>query len=225
MSRNRLELVGKKFERLLVKSREENTPNGQTRWKCVCDCGKETIVVGSALVRGSTKSCGCWNKERIGDMNRTHNGTSGRKSTPTHGSWRGMKERCTNPNNSHYHLYGGRGISFCEDWKSFENFLEDMGERPEGMSLERIDVNGNYCKENCKWEIIGNQNFNISLKSNNTTGRSGLSTRIQKDGVVRWVATIGYNGKSIYLGIFNTYEEAVAARDLAEMTYYGKIKQ
>lgn len=128
MSR-RLELTGRKFERLLVKSREENTPNGQTRWKCVCDCGKESIV------------------------------------------------------------------------------------------------NGNYCKENCKWEIIGNQNFNISLKSNNTTGRSGLSTRIQKDGVVKWVATIGYKGKSIYLGIFNTHEEAVVARDLAEMTYYGKIKQ
>lgn len=222
---NRLELEGLKFERLFVKSRLENSPTGQTRWLCICDCGKETIVVGSALKSGHTKSCGCWNRDRIGEMNKTHGGTVGRKSNRTHNSWRGMKERCDNANNSHYRLYGGKGVTYTPEWGSFENFLQDMGERPEGTSLERKDVNGNYCKENCVWETIGNQNFNISLKRNNTTGRSGVSRRVQKGGVIKWVATIGFNNKLIYLGIFETYEQAVAVRNEAELKYYGKTKK
>lgn len=213
-----LDLIGKKFERLLVLSRADNNSFGQTRWNCICDCGGESVVVGSSLMQGKTKSCGCYNKDMIGAVNRTHGHNSGRKSSKTRNSWRGMKERCTNPKNSHYLFYGARGIGFPDEWAKFENFLADMGERPEGMTLERIDVNLSYSKENCKWDTLSNQAYNITLRKDNPSGKTGV--RPSRNGE-KWNAYIRKENKSYFLGSFSTFEEAIEVREKAELEMYG----
>jgi len=140
-----IDLTGQRFGRLVVVSRAENSKAGHPRWNCVCDCGGTTIADGQNLRNGHTRSCGCLIKEGAVESFRTH----GMHETPTYGIWSCMKQRCTNPKHPSYKDYGGRGIKVCERWSEFENFYEDMGEEPRGLSLERKNNNGNYCPENC----------------------------------------------------------------------------
>lgn len=148
--------VGQVFGRLTLVSRAEKGTRGHTRWVCKCECGNEKIAHQYNLRKGSTLSCGCLNKERVKEVNTVH----GRTDTRLHLTWRGILARCLNPNGNSYKHYGGRGITVCERWMSFENFLADMGEKPEGKSIERIDVNGNYEPANCKWASPQEQGFN-----------------------------------------------------------------
>jgi len=157
------------FGRLTVISRSENI-NNAVAWECLCKCGNTHFVTTGALTRGATKSCGCLQKETAKARLTTH----GKTRSPEYQSWRGMKERCDNPKNSHYEFYGARGIGYDNDWDNFENFLRDMGQRPEGSQLDRKDVNLGYSKDNCKWSTLTEQAFNIRLKSNNKSGRSGV---------------------------------------------------
>jgi len=131
--------------------------------------------------------------------------------------------RCTNPNADDYQYYGGRGISICDRWlgeNGFYNFLDDMGERPIGHTIERIDTNKNYYKENCKWENVFNQRYNRRRFKNNKSGVTGVSF---KKKLQKWVAQISKNGKVIHLGYFDDFEEAVMCRKEAELKYYGKL--
>lgn len=156
-----LDLTGKVFGKLTVLSREGThiNPSGNSKpiWKCICYCGNTVFVVGPSLRNGNTKSCGCIHLEHARNLNFKH----GKTDTPTHQSWRGMLERCNNPSNSHYPVYGGKGIKVCERWKEFINFVADMGERPEGHTLDRIDNKG-YELSNCKWSTSLEQSRNTS---------------------------------------------------------------
>jgi hypothetical protein len=136
--------------------------------KCLCDCGNETVVKNYALGK-KANSCGCYRTDLPSITKTTHGHNKQRTRTPTYNSWRAMKDRC---NRSTYYLYkdyGGRGIKICERWNSFANFLADMGERPENKTLDRIDVNGNYGPENCKWSDVYEQNRNKRNSKRKTT--------------------------------------------------------
>lgn len=123
----------------------------QVVWRVQClICGTETEFP-SNLIKTKYKSCGCLKRARLGKETTTHGHTKKRGKSYTYLSWAAMKERCLNPNNNRFKYYGKRGITIDPSWMTFDSFLSDMGERPDGTSLDRIDVNGNYCKENCRW--------------------------------------------------------------------------
>lgn len=163
MSRKPWDLTGKRVGRLIVQGRSGTrvTPNGtkQPIWLCVCDCGNQTHIRGQALRLGTTKSCGCLQAETMAAAARTH----GMSNSPEHQSWRGMRERVMNPASNHYPSYGGRGITICPEWESFSIFLRDMGNRPEGKTLDRYpNPNGNYGPDNCRWATPAEQSRNTT---------------------------------------------------------------
>lgn len=144
---------------------------------CKCDCGGAKIVPTKSLKNGNTTSCGCYHRERAREANTVH-GMAARTDTqyehPIWASWQAMKRRCDEPTNNRYHLYGGRGITYDPRWKDFLNFKADMESTwQRGLSLERKEVNGNYCKDNCKWatrkEQGRNTRFNHRLMLNDVT--------------------------------------------------------
>jgi hypothetical protein len=154
------DLIGMRFGRLIVVSRARNheSPAGHLTlcWECHCDCGQRSEVATHDLRSRHTRSCGCFSAEQLAGANRTH----GMTRTPTYRSWQAMITRCTNPRRAAWKNYGGRGISVCARWRLFENFLTDMGERPAGTSIERINNDGNYEPSNCKWGTRKEQSRN-----------------------------------------------------------------
>lgn len=142
-----IDLTGQVFGRLTVLRRSGTAASGHARWFCSCECGNTTQVLSSNLRVGVTKSCGCLVAENMRKVSTTH----GLLKHSSYQVWAKMLGRCLNQNNPAYKHYGGRGITVCDRWLSVENFIADMGERPARLSLERVDVNKGYSKDNCVW--------------------------------------------------------------------------
>ena len=150
-----IDLTGQRFAYLSV-IRRNGSKSNFAAWECLCDCGNVTTVAGVNLRKGHTTSCGCAVVKHLLQMNCTH----GQTGSPTYRSWAKMKSRCYDNQDIGFALYGGRGITVCERWQTFENFLADMGTRPSGMTLDRVDPNGNYEPGNCKWSTALEQSRN-----------------------------------------------------------------
>lgn len=139
--------------------------------------------------------------------------------SPEYKSWQSMKSRCLNPKATGYEYWGGRGIKICDRWlNSFENFLADMGKRPEGATLNRIDNDGNYEPQNCKWSFISEQQLNKRIQKNNRSGYKHIHYIDSEQRKKKWVVSISYNGKQHNIGRYTTLDEAIIARD----TFYNK---
>ena len=140
--------TGQTFGMLLVLEYSGVHSKGAAYWKCQCVCGTVGYVIGSDLRRGHTDSCGCQKAAKVSRSRTTH----GAYRTPEYSIWCGMIGRCENKKVERYYAYGGRGITVCQRWRtSFDDFLQDMGQRPPGKSLDRRDNDGNYEPENCRW--------------------------------------------------------------------------
>lgn len=166
-----LDLTGRVFGRLTVVRLDSKDRYG-ARWHCSCECGGNRVVRGTALRDGTTRSCSCLSRElaaarskRDGSRRARRHGhtseTGVRKRTSTYISWASARQRVLDPNHQNYPLYGGRGIAMAPRWlESFECFLADMGERPKGHTLDRIDPNGHYAPGNCRWATPLQQRHN-----------------------------------------------------------------
>jgi hypothetical protein len=204
-----LDISGQRFGRLVVVERD-GSKNGKAVWRCVCDCGETTFVITSELRCGDTKSCGCQRRDvcsalgkrtscanskrggKKGGASRTRHGHAKRSGgSLTYGIWEGMIASCTNPNYRRYRDYGGRGITVCDRWRVFDHFLADMGEKPDGYSLDRKNNELGYSKDNCKWST------NIEQQRNRRDNR-----RLSHEGstltVSEWAERTGLKAATIH---------------------------
>ncbi len=179
-------VAGAKFGRLTVLELVREPGKAHLRFRCKCDCGAECCPGKYALIKGITKSCGCLRRE----LNLTNGIKHGRSRTPEHNAWINMHQRCKNIRHQNYYRYGARGISVCERWGKFESFLADMGPRPAGTSIDRIDNNGNYEPGNCRWASIKQQSRN--KRSNVFYEFNG-----QKRCLIDWIEWLGLPEKAV----------------------------
>lgn len=206
-----IDRTGERFGRLLVVERAGTNALKKVVWKCVCNCGKEVLRTSGDLVTGNSVSCGCYLKEKI-----TKHGGWNKSSYNT---WRAMIRRCTNPNDKDYPRWGGRGITVCDEWFDYLRFASDMGEPIGDETLDRIDVNGSYTKENCRWAGITTQNRNVRVRVNSKTGVTG----VLKTTSGTYMAKVTVKTKSFYSKCYATIEEAAVARKELERIHWGAV--
>jgi hypothetical protein len=168
-----IDRMGSRYERLVVTARAPNASKTDTnaRWFCRCDCGRMVTAYGQDLAKGKIKSCGCLNAERIFKH--------GRSRTPVYEAWKQIFQRCENPDCDAYKNYGARGITVDPSWRDFNVFIADMGERPEGYTLERKDNDGPYSKSNCIWA-------NMKVQQNNSRRNRNLTAFGKTQNLTQW---------------------------------------
>lgn len=218
----KIDMEGKRFTRLLVLSESGRDKWGQVLWSCICDCGKEVITQGINLRKERVKSCGCYSLDMHRDRFKTH----GLSNTPTHKIWRGIIARCYNTSHTSYERYGAIGVTVCDRWlepdgKGFLNFLEDMGERPDGMELNRTQGAKVYSKDNCEWVNLSLQAYDKGRSVANTSGRTGVAWDRDSE---MWCAQLNKEGK-VYKKRFKNFEEACKYREMLELEHYGFTKE
>lgn len=200
-------MIGERFNRLVVIEKVEKK-YGKWIVKVKCDCGSIKKVYLYDIQRGKVKSCGCLNQELRIKRATSH----GMKGTKIYTTWKNIRNRCHNKNNPQYHNYGGRGIKICERWNNFQNFYDDMGDIPEGKSIDRIDNDGDYSPDNCKWSTYQEQAENKGKYRNSKTGITGVT--ITHQGFYR--SYIDIKGKRYFLYHGDNLEQAINARKEAE---------
>lgn len=202
-----IDLTGQRFGRLTVVERAENkmSPNGTQKacWLCQCECGNRTVVIGQELRNGKTTSCGCFLRECTTIKNTTH----GKRHTRLYNIWRGMLERCRNPNHKRYSRYGGRGITVCDRWQNdFQSFYDwaMANGYQDDLSIDRIYVNGNYEPSNCRWATTKEQNNNRSTNRIYQLGKDSKS-------LAEWCETYGVKYQLVFdrIKLGWTLEEAL----------------
>lgn len=191
--------------------------NGKLR-TCYFECKFCNNIFSTALKSiktENTKSCGC----QRGLKNTKH----GMSRTRFYKIWLKMKERCDNSKSEYFDDYGGRGVCYCTEWGEFTNFYNDMFENySDDLELDRIDVNGNYSKENCTWSSESVQAFRQRIRSTNTTGRTGVYLLVDRN---KYSVEIQENGKTLWLGQYSSFDEACKVREEAEIRIYGFSKK
>jgi hypothetical protein len=215
------DLTGETFGKLLVIGLTTLKKfKGNRNWACQCSCMNLTICKTEHLTYLGKVDCGCGNKQRKSDGAVTHGCSI--KNNKLYSIYKAMMDRCYNKYNKEYSNYGGRGIEVCERWHDVSLFFEDMeGAYSNDLSLDREDFNGNYCPENCSWRTLDWQAYNKRQHSKNTSSKSGVSFDKDRN---KWAAYISQNNKRIALGRFELFEDAVAAREQAELKYFGRLK-
>lgn len=184
-----------------------------------CSCGEVKDVDAGHLRNGSTKSCGCALETKRGSRRQEH----GLSNSKEYKVWLGIVARTSHPYESTRKWYYDKGVKMSPEWRSsFSDFYEDMGPCPDGYSIDRVEPDGDYCKENCRWASPPLQAINKGLFSNNKSGKSGVSFNSQSQ---KWIAKIYVNNLDIYLGIFESFDDAVKAREDAELKYRSHIKE
>lgn len=196
------DLTGRQFGRLTVVAVGEKQGIGR-RWEVICSCGNTKTVRASNLLNGNTRSCGCLCSEVMSKIHRKH----GMYGTLTYRCWEGMLKRCRNPNYPAYADYGGRGITVCKQWFSFEGFLMDMGECPEGLSIERRDNEKGYSPDNCHWATRIEQ-------ANNRRSSRLVTYRGTTQTVTMWAREVGLNPGTLFYRLDQGWpvERALTAR-------------
>lgn len=187
-----IDISGNKYGRITVIRHVGKNKHGQTTFEGVCDCGKNIPAISKQqLVTGNTRSCGCLANELTATRNYRH----GKAATPIYRIWLGMQERCNKKGSDFYHLYGGRGIK-CE-WQSFQDFYRDMGDEfnknytgPRSISIERVDNNGNYSKENCIWA-------DYITQQNNRRNNHVLEYNGKRQTLTQWAREVGFDSSTI----------------------------
>jgi len=201
-----IDRTGQVFGKLTALEQSGRDTFKKVLWRCKCECGKEAVVTSGSLVTGNTTSCGCV------VPNFKHGGW--KKSS--YNTWRAMLRRCNNPNDKDYSRWGGRGIKVCSQWGDYLKFAKDMGEPNGGETLDRIDVNGDYTPENCRWATLTVQARNTRLPKTSKTGVVGVLFHNN-----RYYAAITVKKKKFYSKVFCTIQEAAVARKELERIHWG----
>jgi hypothetical protein len=187
------DLTGQTFNRLTAIRHAGSDDAGRAKWECSCECGNVVVVKSAYLKRSDVKSCGCMGIEQRRKAAQTQCHALSRRSQPrARKSWGNMIARCTNPDNVGWKQYGGRGITVCERWlNSFASFFGDMGEPPAGHTIDRIDSNGPYSKENCRWATQKDQ-------ANNRTNNRLVTANGKTLTVSQWADLTGLSWHTIH---------------------------